>query len=219
MKLTTTHLIELIQDIPMNVPYTYVNTKSRSTAELIGISPAETAVTIKRVTKDGIVKISKVDSQKISTIADGLKENIPISIDDLLRNNDNVRSAIEAILVRTSEIYTYTVRNHKTMVWVPSKTHKPGHITVLPPEDYSILKSNTVKSLNDKSLNKALLAMEIQLLATQELVSVQQKLLENIQLCSPEINTEKIQKTLKEQMSIVNDMLDRQESIKKLLTG
>ncbi len=27
MKLTTTHLIELIQAIPMNVPYTYVNSK------------------------------------------------------------------------------------------------------------------------------------------------------------------------------------------------
>ena len=214
MKLTTTHLIELIQDIPMNVPYTYVNTKSGSTAELIDINPAETSVTIKRVTKDGTIKISRVDSKKISAIADGLQENVPISIDDLLRNNDNVRSAIEAILVRTSEIYTFVVKNHKTLVWVPTKIHKSGDIIDLPPEDYNILRINTVKSLDDKSLNRVLLAMEKQILATRELVSVQKRLLESIQLCLSGINTDKIKKKLNDQMSKINDMLERQESIK-----
>lgn len=218
MNLTTTHLIELIRDIPLNVPYTYVNTKSGSTAELIAINPAETSVTIKRVTKDGTIKITRVDSKKISAIADGLQENVPISIDDLLRNNDNVRSAIEAILVRTSEIYTYFVKNHKTLVWVPTRIHKAGNITVLPPEDYNILRSNTVKSLDDKSLNRALLAMEKQILATQELVSIQKRLMESIRLCPSGINTDKIQKTLNDQMSKINDMLERQESIKLILT-
>ena len=101
---------------------------------------------------------------------------------------------------------------------MPTKTHKSGSITVLPPEDYNILRSNTVKSLDDKSLNRALLAMEKQLLATQELVSVQKQLLESIQSCMSGNNTDKIQKTLNEQISKVNDMLERQESIKELLT-
>ena len=217
MKLTTTHLIELIQAIPMNVPYTYVNTKSGSTAELIEINPAETSVTIKRVTKDGTIKISRVDSKKISAIADGLQENAPISIDDLLRNNDNVRSAIEAILVRTSEIYTYFVENHKTLVWVPTKPHEPGNITVLLVEDYNILRSNTVKSLDEKLQNRALLSMEKQLLATQEVKSNQERLMETIKSYSV-INTEKVQKMLNDQTSKINEMLERQESIKELLT-
>ena len=217
MKLTTTHLIELIQAIPMNVPYTYVNTKSGSTAELIEINPAETSVTIKRVTKDGTIKIARVDSKKISAIADGLQENAPISIDDLLRNNDNVRSAIEAILVRTSEIYTYFVENHKTLVWVPTKPHEPGNITVLLVEDYNILRSNTVKSFDDKLQNRALLSMEKQLLATQEVKSNQERLMETIKSYSV-INTEKVQKMLNDQTSKINEMLERQESIKELLT-
>lgn len=217
MKLTTTHLIELIQAIPMNVPYTYVNTKSGSTAELIEINPAETSVTIKRVTKDGTIKISRVDSKKISAIADGLQENAPISIDDLLRNNDNVRSAIEAILVRTSEIYTYFVENHKTLVWVPTKPHEPGNITVLLVEDYNILRSNTVKSFDEKLQNRALLSMEKQLLATQEVKSNQERLMETIKSYSV-INTEKVQKMLNDQTSKINEMLERQESIKELLT-
>lgn len=217
MKLTTTHLIELIQAIPMNVPYTYVNTKSGSTAELIEINPAETSVTIKRVTKDGTIKISRVDSKKISAIADGLQENAPISIDDLLRNNDNVRSAIEAILVRTSEIYTYFVDNHKTLVWVPTKPHEPGNITVLLVEDYNILRSNTVKSFDEKLQNRALLSMEKQLVATQEVKSNQERLMETIKSYSV-INTEKVQKMLNDQTSKINEMLERQESIKELLT-
>ena len=217
MKLTTTHLIELIQAIPMNVPYTYVNTKSGSTAELIEINPAETSVTIKRVTKDGTIKIARVDSKKISAIADGLQENAPISIDDLLRNNDNVRSAIEAILVRTSEIYTYFVENHKTLVWVPTKPHEPGNITVLLVEDYNILRSNTVKSFDEKLQNRALLSMEKQLLATQEVKSNQERLMETIKSYSV-INTEKVQKMLNDQTSKINEMLERQESIKELLT-
>ena len=217
MKLTTTHLIELIQAIPMNVPYTYINTKSGSTAELIEINPAETSVTIKRVTKDGTIKISRVDSKKISAIADGLQENAPISIDDLLRNNDNVRSAIEAILVRTSEIYTYFVENHKTLVWVPTKPHEPGNITVLLVEDYNILRSNTVKSFDEKLQNRALLSMEKQLLATQEVKSNQERLMETIKSYSV-INTEKVQKMLNDQTSKINEMLERQESIKELLT-
>ena len=217
MKLTTTHLIELIQAIPMNVHYTYVNTKSGSTAELIEINPAETSVTIKRVTKDGTIKISRVDSKKISAIADGLQENAPISIDDLLRNNDNVRSAIEAILVRTSEIYTYFVDNHKTLVWVPTKPHEPGNITVLLVEDYNILRSNTVKSFDEKLQNRALLSMEKQLVATQEVKSNQERLMETIKSYSV-INTEKVQKMLNDQTSKINEMLERQESIKELLT-
>lgn len=201
----------------MNVPYTYVNTKSGSTAELIEINPAETSVTIKRVTKDGTIKISRVDSKKISAIADGLQENAPISIDDLLRNNDNVRSAIEAILVRTSEIYTYFVENHKTLVWVPTKPHEPGNITVLLVEDYNILRSNTVKSFDEKLQNRALLSMEKQLLATQEVKSNQERLMETIKSYSV-INTEKVQKMLNDQTSKINEMLERQESIKELLT-
>lgn len=60
--------------------------------------------------------------------------------------------------------------------------------------------------------------MEKQILATQELVSVQKRLLESIQLCQSGINTDKIQKKLNDQMYKINDMLERQESIKGILT-
>lgn len=195
MKLTTTHLIDLIKALPLNTAFDYVNTKSRSTVEITGIDAADGVVSIKRTTKDGGVKESRINLTKLSAIADGLKENTPISIDDLLRNNDNVRSAIEAILVRTAEIYTYTVNNHKTMVWVPSKPHTSGIIKPLSAEDYGVVSHEEAKPLTEKLLN-----------STIELI--------NIQIAE----TKKVLKTLGDEATKMEELLQRQESLLRMLS-
>lgn len=195
MKLTTTHLIDLIKALPFNTAFDYVNTKSRSTVEITGIDAADGVVSIKRTTKDGGVKESRINLTKLSAIADGLKENTPISIDGLLRNNDNVRSAIEAILVRTAEIYTYTVNNHKTMVWVPSKPHTSGIIKPLSAEDYGVVSHEEAKPLTEKLLN-----------STIELI--------NIQIAE----TKKVLKTLGDEATKMEELLQRQESLLRMLS-
>lgn len=195
MKLTTTHLIDLIKALPLNTAFDYVNTKSRSTVEITGIDAAAGVVSIKRTTKDGGVKESRINLNKLATIAEGLKENSPISIDDLLRNNDNVRSAIEAILVRTAEIYTYTVNNHKTLVWVPSKPHTAGIIKPLTAEDYGIVSHEEAKPLTEKLLN-----------ATIELI--------NLQIAE----TKKVLKSLGEEKQKTEELLQRQESLLRMLS-
>lgn len=195
MKLNTTHLIDMIKAIPQNRAFDYVNTKSRSTVEIIGIDATAGAVSIKRTTKDGGVKESRINLNKLSAIADGLKENTPISIDDLLRNNDNVRSAIEAILVRTAEIYTYTVNNHKTMVWVPSKPHTAGIIKPLSSEDYGVVSHEGAKLLTEKLLN-----------STIELI--------NIQIAE----TKKVLKALEDETAKTEELLQREESLLRMLS-
>lgn len=196
MKLTTTHLIDLIKALPINTAFDYVNTKSRSTVEIIGIDAAAGVISIKRTTKNGGVKESRLNLNKLSAIAAGLKENNPISIDDLLRNNDNVRSAIEAILVRTAEIYTYTINNHKTLVWVPTKPHTSGIIKSLTTEDYGIVSYDKEKPLTEKLLN-----------STLELI--------NIQIAE----TKKVLKTLREETRRTEELLMRQESLLMMLSN
>lgn len=196
MKLTTTHLIDLIKALPINTAFDYVNTKSRSTVEIIGIDAAAGVISIKRTTKNGGVKESRLNLNKLSAIAGGLKENNPISIDDLLRNNDNVRSAIEAILVRTAEIYTYTINNHKTLVWVPTKPHTSGIIKSLTTEDYGIVSYDKEKPLTEKLLN-----------STLELI--------NIQIAE----TKKVLKTLREETRRTEELLMRQESLLMMLSN
>ena len=218
MKLTTTHLIDMIAEIPQNVPFGYVNPKSHSLVELTEVNPGDGSVSIKRTTKNDTVKLSKVNFGKITAISDGLLENTPISIDDLLRNNDNVRSAIEAILVRTSEIYTYTVKNHKNMVWVPTHPHAVGEITALSPSLYSILRERTVKSFDDKLLKTATELMKKQLEETQNLIKSQNELMGKMEILPSTFNTEKLSKILNEQLSKTTELRERQETLHKLLT-
>ena len=218
MKLTTTHLIDMIAEIPQNVPFGYVNTKSGSLVELTDVNAAEGSISIKRTTKEGTEKLSKVNNEKLKAISDGLMENTPISIDDLLRNNDNVRSAIEAVLVRTSEVYTYTVKNHKNMVWVPTHPHEAGHIVVLAPELYSILRERTVKSFDDKLLKTAVEVMKKQIADTENLTKVQSDLRNRLELLPTSYSPEKLSKMIKEQSSQIEDIKARQETLYKLLT-
>lgn len=218
MKLTTTHLIDMIAEIPQNVPFGYVNTKSHSIVELTDVNSGDGSVSIKRTTKDDTVKLSKVNFDKIKAISDGLLENTPISIDDLLRNNDNVRSAIEAILVRTSEIYTYTVRNHKNMVWVPTHPHVVGEIVKLSPDLYSLLREKTVKSFDDKLLKTAIELLKKQVEETDRLKNAQNELTDRINLLPTTFNTDKLVKILNEQSSKISELEERQDTIHKLLT-
>lgn len=218
MKLTTTHLIDMIAEIPQNVPYRYVNTKSQSIVELTEVNTADGSISIKRTTKDDTVKLSKVNFDKIKAISDGLIENAPISIDDLLRNNDNVRSAIEAVLVRTAEIYTYTVRNHKNLVWVPSHPHDVGEIVKLSPDLYSLLREQTVKSFDDKLLKTATKLMKKQLEETRDLIKAQHDLKDRIDILPSAVNAEKLAKILNEQLSKISDLIERQDTLHKLLT-
>ncbi len=195
MKLTTTHLIDMIKALPQNKTFDYVNTKSRSTVTITDMDAAAGIVSIKKTTKNGGVKETRINLKKLSAIADGLKENTPISIDDLLRNNDNVRSAIEAILVRTSEIYSYTVNNHKTMVWVPSRPHASGIIRPLSAEDYGIITYEAAKPLTEKLLTSAI-----------DLISIQIA------------ETKKVLRTLGEEMSKTEELLQRQEALLRMLS-
>ena len=218
MKLTATHLIDLIAEIQQNVRYSYVNTRSHSIVELIDVNSAEGSIIIKRTTKDGAVKVSKVNYDKIKVISDGLLENTPISIDDLLRNNDNVRSAIEAILVRTAEIYTFTVQNHKNMVWVPTYPHAVGEITALSPSLFSILRESTVKSIDEKLMKTIIELMKKQLEETKKLIKSENELNGRIELMPTSFNIDKLHRVLNEQLSKIQELLERQETLHKLLT-
>ena len=72
MKLTTTHLIDMIAELPQNVSFGYVNTKSGSLVELTDVNAAEGSISIKRTTKEGTEKLSKVNNDKLKAISDGL---------------------------------------------------------------------------------------------------------------------------------------------------
>lgn len=218
MILTATHLFDMIQELPLNHPFAYVNPKSKSVVEILSTESPQLVVTIKRTTKDNTAKESRVGFEKLKILAEGLVENTPISIDDLLRNNDNVRSAIEAILVRTSEIYTYTVKNHKTLVWVPSKPHNPGQVIPLAPSDYHLVRQRTISPIDSKLLSAFSSLVEREIKETislkKELEGMVNSFYTNTHIKEPE----RILRNLNDCSSKIDILLERQNKLFQLLT-
>lgn len=129
MKLTKQHIIELFGQIGSNVICDYVN-------------PGEYTVKIKSVDTDIHFALYKNDVDQnrdvsltetaMETMAEKIKENQPISIDEALVNGGNKRSAIEGAIIRTSEFYSIKNGRNKNIVWVPSMPHPVGEKGIWP---------------------------------------------------------------------------------------
>ena len=124
MKLTKEHIVELFRDISPDVVCDYV-------------IPGDFSAKVKSVSDDIIYfsllqkgedlkKDIPLSSDSMIMLSENVKENTPISIDAALCNAGNKRSAIEGVIIRTSEFYSIKKNNNKMIVWVPSVPHKSG---------------------------------------------------------------------------------------------
>ena len=128
MELTVEHIIELFKEIPLGVSYDYVSGLGNK-AKMVSIDEDGRRIQMERISKDGLVdKTTYLNPDNLNTLANKIKENIPITIDFALGNNGNTRSVFEAILIRTSEFYKCVIKNAKHMVWIPSKKHPVGEL-------------------------------------------------------------------------------------------
>ena len=124
MKLTKEHIVELFRELSPDIECDYViqgdfSSKVKSvTDDYIYLS----------LLKKGIDQNKDIplSADSMVTLANNVKENLPISIDAALCNAGNKRSAIEGVLIRTSEFYSIKKNNNKMIVWVPSYPHKSG---------------------------------------------------------------------------------------------
>ena len=123
MKISKEHLFELLGQLPHDVDCDYV-------------IPGVFTLRLNSVEKDRVcfsLYNNGVDTNKnvtltneaIAVMADGILENVPVSIDTILVRG-NKRSAIEGALIRTSEFYSIKIGRNKNIVWVPSKPHPIG---------------------------------------------------------------------------------------------
>ena len=104
MKLTKEHIVELFRELSPDIECDYViqgdfSSKVKSvTDDYIYLS----------LLKKGIDQNKDIplSADSMVTLANNVKENLPISIDAALCNAGNKRSAIEGVLIRTSEFYS-----------------------------------------------------------------------------------------------------------------
>ena len=145
MILTTAHILDLIEELPINVAFDYVS-GGDSKAKLVSIDRESVKVDIVRVNADGSEKNASMTTDILNTLANSIKENKPFKFDNVLNGSGNVRSTMEAIFAHTSEFYSCKIGRVKHLIWVPRIPHEIGRII-----DYDSIKDELGEILSNDS--------------------------------------------------------------------
>lgn len=144
MKLTIEHILNLIEELPLNTNFNYVS-GGDSKAKLIYVDKENSKVEIARVNADGSEKNASMTTDILNSLVANIKENIPFKFDNVLNGSGNVRSTMEAIFAHTKEFYSCKIKRVKHLIWVPSIPHKVGKIV-----DYDTIKQSIEAILNSE---------------------------------------------------------------------
>lgn len=131
MKITVKHILGLLDSLEKGVVYDYVSrTSSKVILDSVDFSAQE--VIARKVTSDNPEgKRTKFTTRLFEILEKGVVENKPFSIDVIFNNSGSNRSALEALLVRTTEFYSCMVGRNKHLVWIPSNPHTIGEAVSL----------------------------------------------------------------------------------------
>lgn len=132
MKISKEHLYKLLEQLPQNVDCDYV-IPGNFTLRLKSVENGSVCFSLYENGLDTNRNVTLTD-EAISVMANGIYENVPVSIDTILVRG-NKRSAIEGALIRTSEFYSIKIGRNKNIVWVPSKPHPVGEKGMWPEND------------------------------------------------------------------------------------
>ena len=147
MILTTDHILDLIEKLPINVAFNYVS-GGDSKAKLLSIDRKSVKVDIVRINADGSEKNASMTTDILNTLANSIKENKPFKFDNVLNGSGNVRSTMEAIFAHTSEFYSCKIGRVKHLMWVPRIPHEIGKII-----DYDSIKDKMRDILRNETFN------------------------------------------------------------------
>ena len=134
MNITASNIIRLINQLPRNIRYNYVNPKNRNTIEIVNIVFPEGPISIKRSNSSEIQTISK---NMIWRLANSVEEGIPVNMERVFGASYNTRSVLEALLAHTPEFYwcrpgrielphspQEIKEGHKHLIWLPNQRHE-----------------------------------------------------------------------------------------------
>lgn len=140
--LTPNYLCRVINDLPKQNIYKYVNPNNHGNIKIIDVHLPEGPILIKRwdPTKQKTEKaasIEKIGTDMLWRLSNGIEEEKPVNVDRLFAGSYNLRSVLEALLVYTPEFYySYLKRSikkdrvvevkngHKHIVWMPNSPHE-----------------------------------------------------------------------------------------------
>ena len=146
MELSKEHLIKLINELDINKKYDYVKVGDSKVA-ITNVDIESQIVSFKRV-KGEQESSYNLSSDRLNSLVNACKEKVPVNIDALFSGGSNDRSAIEAILARTTEFSIVYIDRKKHIVWLPNQPHKIGEINEVNTDNLIINNIHSTHSLS-----------------------------------------------------------------------
>lgn len=146
MTLTASNIVNMINRLPRNRYYNYINETTTTRIVIDSVVMPEGPILIKRFDpSQGQTEVNarrvSISTQMIWRIANAIRENYPINFDRILGGSYNTRSAFEALLAHIPEFYwclpgrielinltSQVKRGHKHLIYKPNEQHEMGRI-------------------------------------------------------------------------------------------
>jgi hypothetical protein len=142
--LTASNLVNMINQLPRNRYYNYINQNTTTRILIDSVRLPEGPIHIKRYDPSSGETEADARKQSISTtmiwrIANAIRENFPLNVDRILGASYNTRSAFESLLAYTPEFFwclpgrieiinqrSQIKRGHKHLIFKPNTPHELG---------------------------------------------------------------------------------------------
>lgn len=103
-KISTEHLLDLIDSLPKNQGYEYV-IPGKNKAVLLQVDRLSQTVDVEKLFENGDRKSAGITSDSLSIIVNAAIEGKPFSVDSIFNGSGSSRSTWEALIANTTEFY------------------------------------------------------------------------------------------------------------------
>lgn len=121
MKLTKEYLLSLLDEVTKDKEFDYVK-PGNSKVKILAVDKINNIVSLQRITGQNFEN-ANITPDTLSILVNNISENVPFSIESILKGSGNKRSVYEAIIARTSDFYKCVIGRIKHLVWIPSHKH------------------------------------------------------------------------------------------------
>ena len=135
MNFTLQNMIEALNTLSIGTIYKYasVGRASSGACELVSVDAHTGAIQYRR-NSDGAItpetRIERITGDNVAKLATALDSKNAVEINALYGGSGNFRSALEALVANTANVFVCQVDGKKHIFWNPNESHPVGQITI-----------------------------------------------------------------------------------------
>lgn len=136
MNFTLQSMIDALNTLTIGTVYKYASVERASTGscELVSVDQSTGAIKYKRnrvgTAPEANTKVESITGANVAKLATALDSQKAVEINALYGGSGNFRSALEALVANTANIFVCQIDGKKHIFWNPNHSHPVGQITV-----------------------------------------------------------------------------------------